>query len=214
MCWTRRTSEKGSFENPVSLIKRSFTKQRRFHDREDLQTQLRQWLDELNQERPSRATGETPEKRRQQELPPSRGLRVSPGRLMALRIPIQVGVTAEVNYDGRSYAMPPEATGLAATQSLPGPRTSSPGATKCSILILNRHGRWRASPRTEPRTPAEIGDITETVGFSADQTAEFPSASHARQHLVRTGAEQGPGPDAASAKINPAHSHSLAPPSA
>ena len=39
---------------------------------------------------------------------------MTPERL-ALRIPIQVGVTAEVSYDGRGYAMPPEAAGMAGT---------------------------------------------------------------------------------------------------
>ena len=77
-------------------------------------TQLRQWLDEVNDERPSRATGEIPQQRRQQELSRLRPLRVSPDRL-ALRIPIQVSVTAEVSYDGRSYAMPPEAASMAGT---------------------------------------------------------------------------------------------------
>ena len=114
VCWPRRANQKGSIENLVGWVKGSFFKQRRFHDREDLQTQLRQWLDEVNNERPSRATGEIPEQRRQQELPRLRGLRVAPERL-ALRIPIQVSVTAEVSYDGRSYAMPPEAVGMAGT---------------------------------------------------------------------------------------------------
>ena len=85
-----------------------------FHDREDLESQLRQWLEEVNNERPSRATGEPPEHRRQQELPRLRPLRVTLERL-APRIPIQVGVTAEVSHDGRCYAMPPEAAGMAGT---------------------------------------------------------------------------------------------------
>ena len=68
----------------------------------------------MNDERPSRATGEIPQQRRQQELSRLRPLRVSPDRL-ALRIPIQVSVTAEVSYDGRSYAMPPEAASMAGT---------------------------------------------------------------------------------------------------
>ena len=114
VCWPRRANQKGSVENLVGWLKGSFFKQRRFHDREELQTQLRQWLDEVNNERPSRATAETPEQRRQQELPRLRPLRVAPERL-ALRLPIQVGVTAEVSYDGRGYAMPPEAAGMAGT---------------------------------------------------------------------------------------------------
>ena len=61
-------------------------------DREDLKTQSRQWLEEVNNERLGRATGETPEQRRQHELPRLRPLRVrvTPERL-ALHIPIQVG---------------------------------------------------------------------------------------------------------------------------
>ena len=114
VCWPRRPNQKGSIENLVGWVKGSFFKQRRFHDREDLQTQLCQWLQEVNHERPSRATAEVPELRRQQELPRLRPLRVSPERL-ALRIPIQVSVTAEVSYDGRSYAMPPEAASMAGT---------------------------------------------------------------------------------------------------
>ena len=114
VCWPRRANQKGSVENLVGWVKGSFFKQRRFHDREELENQLRQWLDEVNTERPSRATGEIPEQRRQQELPRLRPLRVAPERL-ALRIPIQVGVTAEVSYDGRGYAMPPEAAGMAGT---------------------------------------------------------------------------------------------------
>ena len=93
VCWPRRANQKGSIENLVGWVKGSFFRQRRFHDYEDLHTQLRQWLDEVNNERPSRATGEIPPKRRQQELSRLRPLRVSPDRL-ALGIPIQVSVLA------------------------------------------------------------------------------------------------------------------------
>jgi hypothetical protein len=41
-------------------------------------------------------------------------LRVSPEKL-SLRIPVQVGPTAEVFYDGYGYSMPPEAAGIAGT---------------------------------------------------------------------------------------------------
>ena len=90
----------------MGWVKGSFFKQRRFHDREDLQAQLRPWLKEVNNERPSRATGVTPQQRRQQELPRLRPLRVAPERL-APRLPIQVGVTAEASYDGRYQAQHP-----------------------------------------------------------------------------------------------------------
>ncbi len=71
----------GVVKNLVGCVKGSFFKQRRFHDREDLEAQLRQWLKEVNNERLSRATGETPEQRRQQELSRLRPLRVTPERL-------------------------------------------------------------------------------------------------------------------------------------
>ena len=51
----------------MGWVKGSFFKQRRFHDYEDLHTQFAKWLDEVNNERPSRATGEIPQQRRQQE---------------------------------------------------------------------------------------------------------------------------------------------------
>ena len=58
VCWPRRANQKGSIEKLVGWVKGSFFKQRRFHDHEDLHRQLRQWLDEVNHERSSRATGE------------------------------------------------------------------------------------------------------------------------------------------------------------
>ncbi|MCB9676023.1 MAG: hypothetical protein H6737_12950 [Alphaproteobacteria bacterium] len=50
-------------------MKSSFFKQRRFHDMEDLETQLTEWLQQANHERLSRATGILPEERRLEELP-------------------------------------------------------------------------------------------------------------------------------------------------
>ena len=98
----------------------------RFHDRKDLQTQLRQWLDEVNNERPSRATGEIPQQRRQQEFAPLATAAGESPTGLALRIPIQVSVTAEVSFDGRSYAMPPEAVGMSGNVvSVPRPARSS-----------------------------------------------------------------------------------------
>src|SRR5262249_34063558 len=54
------------------------------------------------------------ETRRQEELPRLRPIKVNPERL-ALRIPIFVGPTAEVMFEGVPYSMPPEATHIAGT---------------------------------------------------------------------------------------------------
>jgi transposase len=114
VCWAHAPRQKGSVENLVGWVKGSFFKQRRFRDRPDLVDQLRQWLHEVNTERPSRATGVIPAVRREEERPRLRALRVLPEDL-ALRIPVSVGPTAEVLYEGHAYSMPPEAAGFPAT---------------------------------------------------------------------------------------------------
>jgi transposase len=114
VCWPYQPQQKGSVESLVKWVKGSFFKQRRFHDHEDLVQQLAEWLREVNCERPSRATGEVPARRIEEERPRLRPLRVSPENL-SLRVPLQVGPTAEVYYAGRGYTMPAEAAGLPAT---------------------------------------------------------------------------------------------------
>jgi transposase len=115
VCWPHQPRQKGAVENLVGWVKGSFFKQRRFHDMDDLAAQLAQWVEEVNTQRPSRATGQIPlERMQQQERKRLRPLRVAPSEL-ALRVPVQVGPTAEVFYDGRGYAMPPEAAQLPAT---------------------------------------------------------------------------------------------------
>src|SRR5208283_1484455 len=114
VCWPHQPQQKGAVENLVGWVKGSFFKQRRFHDMEDLSTQLLEWLQEVNTQRPSRATGHIPLERMVEERRRLRPLKI-PASELALRIPVQVGPTAEVFYDGRGYAMPPEAAGLPGT---------------------------------------------------------------------------------------------------
>ena len=114
LCWPKSPEQKGSVENLVKWVKGSFFKQRRFLDREDLLRQLEEWHLEVNTQRPSRATGEIPQQRMQQERPRLRPLKVAPTEL-ALRIPISVGPTAAVVYDTQSYSMPPDSMGIPGT---------------------------------------------------------------------------------------------------
>jgi hypothetical protein len=79
LCWPHSPEQKGSVENLVKWVKGSFFKQRRFLDEEDLHQQLREWLVEVNTQRPSRATGVVPEERMKQERPRLRPLKVKPG---------------------------------------------------------------------------------------------------------------------------------------
>ena len=131
VCWPHQPRQKGAVENLVGWVKGSFFKQRRFYDMDDLSAQLRQWLQEVNTQRPSRATNQIPLERMVEERKRLRPLRIAPSEL-ALRIPVQVGPTAEVFYDGRGYSMPPEAAGLPATLYL--------YANRVKIVA----GRWQA----------------------------------------------------------------------
>ena len=81
---------------------------------EDLQKQLGEWMTEVNEQRPCRATRLIPAVRLPEDRARLRPSRCPPEQL-ALRVPIQVGPTAEVSHEGRAYSMPPEAAGLPGT---------------------------------------------------------------------------------------------------
>ena len=121
LCWPYRAQQKGSVENLVGFVKSSFFKVRRFHDEEDLEQQLRDWHQEVNEQRPCRATGIIPALRLSEESPRLRALKVQPEQL-ALRIPVYVGPTGTVVHDGHAYSMPPEAISMPATLYLYGQR--------------------------------------------------------------------------------------------
>jgi transposase len=114
LCWPYSPQQKGSVENLVGFVKSSFFKVRRFHDEQDLRQQLRDWHREVNEERPSRATGVIPALRLAEERTRLRPLKVQPEEL-ALRIPVYVGPTGTVLHDGHAYSMPPESISMPAT---------------------------------------------------------------------------------------------------
>lgn len=114
LCAPRRANQKGSVENLVGWVKGSFFKVRRFHDREDLERQLALWLEEVNESRPSRATGIPPKERIAEERARLRPLVIPPVEY-ALRFPVMVGPTAMVEHQGVRYSMPPASIGFPAT---------------------------------------------------------------------------------------------------
>lgn len=114
MCAPRSGNQKGSVERLVGWVKSSFFKHRKFQDEVDLRAQLAAWHVEVNTKTPSRATGVIPETRRQEELVRLRPIKVIPEELV-LRVPIFVGPTAEVSFEGVPYSMPPGATHSAGT---------------------------------------------------------------------------------------------------
>jgi len=114
LCEPRRANQKGSVENLVGWVKGSFFKVRRFQDRGDLLAQLTAWLEEVNDQRPSRATGIIPAVRLLEEQTRLRPL-VVPPEDYGLRFEALVGPTGMVTHRGIRYAMPAESVGFHAT---------------------------------------------------------------------------------------------------
>lgn len=114
VCWPASGNQKGSVERIVGWVKNSFFKPRRFIDMDDLRAQLREWLVEINQKLPSRATGVVPMERFAEEKPRLRPLKVAPADL-ALRVPMIVGPTGYVLHETNTYSMPPPSIGITGT---------------------------------------------------------------------------------------------------
>ncbi len=115
LCRPRSPEQKGSVENLVGFVKRRFFRARRFQDLEDdLPRQLQEWLVDVNDVRPSRATGVPPLARLEAEQARMQPLTTPPARY-GLRFPVHVGPTALVTFKGIRYAMPAGACGLPAT---------------------------------------------------------------------------------------------------
>jgi hypothetical protein len=76
--------------------------------------QLSEWHHQVNHLRPCRATGIIPAVRLEQEKPRLRPLKIAPDEL-ALRIPVCIGPTGYVVYDGHAYSMPPDSIGIPGT---------------------------------------------------------------------------------------------------
>jgi transposase len=99
-----------SVERLVRWVKNSFFAVREFAHPRDLEARLQDWNDEANTRAASRETGVIPEARMVEERVRLRPLVVRPEEF-ALRLPVTVGPTPEVVYDGIAYRMPAEAVG-------------------------------------------------------------------------------------------------------
>lgn len=162
LCAPRSPEQKGAVENLVGFVKRRFFRARRFQDLDsDLPRQLLEWLVEVNEERPSRATLEVPKVRLAAEQARMRPLAVAPADY-GLRFAVQVGPTALVDFRGIRYAMPAEACGLPATLHLYADR----------VRITAAAGRFEAS---HPRFPL-FGKTSYLPGQRAEQLAAVAGA--------------------------------------
>jgi len=166
LCWPRRANQKGSVENLVGWVKGSFFKVRRFHDRKDLDQQLLAWLDEVNRQRPSRATNEIPGERMKAERE-----RLSPLPIPAADYPLRIAVTVRttgfVEYEGIRYSMPPATIGIPGTLFLYPAR----------VRIVTRDG----SEVEHPRRPA----VGHTSYRSEDRVAKLAAVHGERARLYQ-----------------------------
>lgn len=157
LCTPHQPQQKGAVENLVGFVKRSFFRARRFQDVDtDLPQQLGAWLAEVNTVRPSRATREIPAQRLVAEQARMKPLAALP-EAYGLRVPLTVGPTAMVTYQGVRYAMPAAACGLPATLWLYPDR----------VRIVTAGSRHEAA---HPRFPA-AGTVSYLPGQRAAQLA-------------------------------------------
>jgi transposase len=157
LCRARSPEQKGSVENLVGFVKRSFFRARRFTDADaDVDRQLEEWLQDVNERRPSRATKEIPAVRLEAERARLRPLAAEPADY-GLRFPVHVSATALVEYERVRYAMPAEACGLPATLFLYPDR----------VRITAGGGRFEV---THPRFPRH-GNTCYLAGQRAEQLA-------------------------------------------
>jgi len=162
LCTPHQPQQKGAVENLVGFVKRSFFRARRFQDLErDLPEQLVGWLTEVNTVRPCRATREIPAQRLMAEQARMKPLAVS-SAAYGLRVPVTVGPTAMVTYQGLRYAMPAAACGLPATLWLYPDR----------VKIVTAGSRHEA---VHPRFPTQ-GTVSYLPGQRAAQLAAVAGA--------------------------------------
>lgn len=160
LCTPHQPQQKGAVENLVGFVKRAFFRARRFGDLDaDLPRQLGAWLTEVNEHRPCRATGEIPLVRLAAEQARMKPL-VTPAAEYGLKIPVTVGPTAMVSYQGVRYAMPAKACGLPATLWL------YPERVKI-VTAGSGPGRHEA---VHPRFPL-VGSVSYLTGQRAQQLA-------------------------------------------
>jgi len=166
LCWPRRPNQKGSVENLVGWVKGSFFKVRRFHDREDLELQLVAWLEEVNLQRPSRATNEVPAERMKTERERLSSLPIPPAEY-PLRFVVSVRTTGFVEHEGVRYSMPPATIGIPGTLYLYPDR----------VRIVTRNG----TEVEHPRRPA----VGNTSYRSEDRVAKLAAVHGERARLYQ-----------------------------
>ena len=184
LCEPRRANQKGSIENLVGWVKNSFFKVRRFQDREDLLAQLAEWLTEVNEERPCRATGEIPScccwRTRRGCVPwPSR-LRTTPSSSKSWWVPRAWSPTGGSDTPcRRSQSASPRPfvctqTGRVSPLGVTRRAIHSSRKTTSAILLTCGPGTWLRSPA---RAAASISSASASWSWGRSPSTSSPNSS-------------------------------------
>lgn len=190
-------------------MKGSFFKQRRFWDEEDLRRQLGEWLTEVNEQRPCRATKVIPAQRLEEERWRLRPVQIQPEDL-ALRIPVSAGPTDMVRHDAHDYSMPAEAMSVPGTLYLcqdrvrivagghealhprlwePGARSLLPEDRSSAVAAVSGKRAWRYLKREHP---LHLGPETHEY---LTELVHRPHRVVAHEDLVASVHSDGPNPE-------------------
>lgn len=135
--WPYRPQEKGGVENLVGFAKSSFFKVHRFVDRADMLARLERWHERVNNERPSRATGEIPKDRLVLEATRLRPMKIDPNGY-TLRYSRKVRTDGFVEVHGIRYYAGAKDIGNAITVRV----------GEAEVVVEPRAGKRSVHPRT------------------------------------------------------------------
>jgi len=137
-CHVRAAWEKGKVERSIFYVRQNFWPLRIFTDLADANSQARQWLDQVANQRQHRETGQTPEQRFQPEA-----LRMLPAVVPDYRDTEQARVCKDLrlHFDGNRYCAPPRYVGRYLTIK----------ADASSVTLYDQHQQVISYPRSWQR---------------------------------------------------------------
>lgn len=167
-CHVRAPWEKGKVERAIGYIRQNFWPLRSFTDLSDLNSQARQWLKEIANQRQHRETGHRPEERFQPE-----SLHPLPALLPDYRDTAAALVYKDIrlSFDGNRYCVPPRYVGSRLTVK----------ANSSSVTIYDQHQEVAAYPRSWQR-----GQTLGAERFEKEIRTQMAAAerSAAQQRLI------------------------------
>jgi transposase len=167
-CHVRAAWEKGKIERSIAYLRQSFWPLRSFTDLADVNLQVRQWLEQVADQRRHRETNQTPRERFQPEA-----LRAVPAIAPDYRDVAEALVHKDLrlSFDGNRYCVPPRYIGCHLTIK----------ADSASITIYDQHQEIVSYARSWQR-----GQIFGAERFQKELLAQLAAAqrSAAQQRLV------------------------------